>query len=353
MHADRERAVRAAFAAQAEWCRKLGSPFTARLCEVIGPRLDHSTRLGRRVLDWPGEPDALHDSVPLRLAGGFHALVRRGRLPDLAALYPPHDVPDPDDLWPALQAAISEAEADLLPWLDLPPQTNEVARSAVLMAGLAVVAEETGLPLSLHEVGASAGLNLLFDRYGHTLGSRVYGDPTSALVLEPDWEGGDPPDAVPQIAHRRGVDRNPLDVTDAADRERLLAYIWPDQTERLERLEAALAIAQGDPPSLDQDDAADWLESEFERSPVRGECRVLLHSIAFQYFPPETQARIVSWMEAAGASAERDAPVAWLRYEHDPEEDGRPTLRLRLWPDGLDRVLANPDAHGRRVRWLA
>lgn len=351
-----EAAVRAAFTAQAGWCETLGSPFTSRLCAALGERLDRATAIGRRVLDWPGLPDALHDSVPLRLAGALNALVRRGSVPDLAALYPPHPLPEPDRLWAAVEAACRAREADLIAWLDLAPQTNEVARSAVLIAGLAVVAAETGMPIALHELGASAGLNLVLDRYACRLGSRLYGDPRSALRLEPAWTGGSPPAAKVAIASRRGVDLNPLDVTDPADRERLLAYVWPDQAERVARLEAALAIARRDPPALDAGDAADWMESEFEPSPATGLCRVVMHSIAFQYFPPGTQARVAAWIERAGAMAAPSAPVAWLRYEADPEREGRPSLRLRVWrgeQDEEDRVLAHADAHGRAVQWLA
>ena len=84
-----ETAVREAFASQAEACAERGPPFTGMLCEALGRSLDRSTEVGQRVLDWPGRPDARGDSVPLRLAGGLHALVRRGRLPRLAALPAP------------------------------------------------------------------------------------------------------------------------------------------------------------------------------------------------------------------------------------------------------------------------
>ncbi len=348
-----EAAVRAAFTAQAGWCETLGSPFTSRLCATLADRLDRETVVGRRVLDWPGLPDALHDSVPLRLAGALNALVRRGHVPDLAALYPPHPVPEADRLWAAVDTTFRARETGLLAWLDLAPQTNEVARSAVLIAGLAVVAAETGMPIALHELGASAGLNLVLDRYACQLGSRVFGDPRSALKLAPAWTGESPPAAKLAIASRRGVDLNPLDVTDPAGRERLLAYVWPDQAERVARLEAALAIALRDPPALDAGDAADWMESEFEPSPATGLCRVVMHSIAFQYFPARTQARVAAWIERAGAMAAPNAPVAWLRYEADPEREGCPSLRLRIWPEGENRVLAHADAHGRAVTWLA
>src|ERR671912_1070836 len=120
-----EAGVREAFAEQAKACAERGSPFTGRLCEALARALDRSTALGRRVLDWPGTPDARGDSVPLRLAGGVHALVRRGSLPDLASLYPPHPLPELNTLQNALAEVLPRAEANLIAWLDLPPQTNE------------------------------------------------------------------------------------------------------------------------------------------------------------------------------------------------------------------------------------
>src|SRR5918997_3321925 len=99
-----ETAVREAFASQAEACAERGSPFTGMLCEALGRSLDRSTEGSRRVLDWPGRPDARGDSVPLRLAAGLHAQVRRGRVPRLAALYPPNSPPEAE----ALRVALAE-----------------------------------------------------------------------------------------------------------------------------------------------------------------------------------------------------------------------------------------------------
>src|ERR671912_1256849 len=106
-----EATIREAFAEQAEACAERGSPFTGRLCEALARVIDRSTHVGQRVLDWPGQPDARGDSVPLRLAGGLHALVRRGSLPGLAALYPPHALPDVGALQNALAEVLPEAEA--------------------------------------------------------------------------------------------------------------------------------------------------------------------------------------------------------------------------------------------------
>jgi hypothetical protein len=240
------------------------------------------------------------------------------------------------------------AEPDLLPWLDGAPQTNEVGRSAVLMSGLLVVADLFPQPVELLELGASAGLNLLLDRYGYDLGGVRAGDPDSPLQLRPEWDGPPPPDTPVVVARRRGVDLHPLD--SRRDGDRLLAYVWPDQARRLAQLEAALAIAAEDSPEVEPGDAADWVEARLAEPREAGVTRVVLHSIAFQYFPDETKARIASAMEEAGAAATFAAPLAWLRYEHDGGE--RIELRLKAWPSGEERLLAHCHPHGSKVKWL-
>jgi hypothetical protein len=346
-------AVREAFRIQGYWCDRLGSPFTAKLCTLLADRLDDRTQVGRRILTWPGRPGPDGDSVPLRLAGALHALVRRGGLPRLAALYPPNPQPDDNLLWSLLSDGLLAAGAELSRWLDSPPQTNEVARSALLMAGLSVVAEAAGLPLALYELGASAGLNLVLDRYGYRLGALRIGLADAPVVLAPPWKGPPPPDAPVHVIRRRGVDRAPLNVTVPADAERLAAYIWPDQAERLARTVAAIRLAATDPPPIDRADAADWLEARLSPAPEPGVARVVMHSIAFQYFLPTTQQRIADHLARVGGQATADAPLAWLKFELDPTPAGPPALSLTLWPDGNERVLAHADPHVRAVEWLA
>ena len=301
-----EAEIRAAFAELADWCRRLDGPFTARVCDALAVGLDRSTATGRRVLDWPGVPFA--DALKLRLTGGLHALVRSGDLPGLAAHYPPH--PPSDDA--TLAAALTEALRDdrLLPWLDSAPQTNEVGRSGVLMPGLMVIAAATRLPLALFELGASAGLNLRLDDYGYDLGGVAVGPADAPVRLVPAWTGPPPPLAHVHIVARRGVDLNPVDVRDPAARDRLLAYVWPEQVERVERLHAALFAAAADPAPVDRGDAAAWVEAHV--GVQEGRCGVVFHSIAFQYFSPDTEARIAAHMASVGAAAIAAAPLAWL-----------------------------------------
>lgn len=341
-----EAEIRASFAEQARFCAALDAPFMALLSETLGARLDRSTEAGRRVLDWPGDPSPFVDALALRLCGGLHFLVWSGAAPGLQALYPPAALPDAD----ALRAALAPVLADerLLRWLDGPPQTNEVGRSAALMSGLLVVANRFRLPLRLYELGASAGLNLILDRYGYDLGGLKAGDPDAAMQARPDWEGPPPPDAVVQVIGRAGTDLNPGRLP--ADGAKLLAYVWPDQPERLARLEAALAIAALDPPQIAQSGAADWIEASLALDAEPGVARVVMHSIAFQYFDAESQERVAAHIEAAGHRASETAPLAWLRYEMDMEA-GRHALRLRTWPGG-EELLAWVHPHGRFIHWL-
>jgi len=335
-------------AKQAVFCEALGAPFTAGLCRLLGERIAAASPLGQTLDSWPTDPAT--DALVLRLTGGLHAAARSGTAPALQALYPPAPTPAPDALWAAVQP-ILEAPA-FAPWLQSAPQTNEVGRSGALAPAMLVAAAQTGLPLALFELGASAGLNLFPDHFALRLGGVSAGDPLSALVIQPQWQGADPPAVPLLIASREGVDLNPLSVASAADVTRMLAYVWPDQPERLERMQRAIAIAALNPPLLVSGDAAAYVEQRIR--PRRGVTTLLFHSIAFQYFPPETQGRITAHVQAAAQAATTDAPLGWLRYEMtDPAHPASPELRLRLWPDGEDRLLAVGHPHGHSVHWLA
>lgn len=349
-----EAEVRAAFVQQAEVCRGLDSPFTARVCQLVADRLDGSTDAGRAVLGWPGDPRANADALPLRLCGAFHAIARSGGPTALA--WPPNASPDDDGVWRAIRSALEGEGEFILDWLKSPPQTNEVGRSGPLMAGLLVLADRFGLPFDLYELGSSAGLNLNLDRYGFDLGGIAAGDAASAVQLKPAWTGASPPDARVSVASRRGVDISPLDPSNPATAARLTAYVWADQRERLVRLEAALEIARTAPPLVEAMDAADWLEARLMVEPGPGVCRVVMHTIAFQYFLPDGQARVRAHLERAGAAATADAPLAWLTYEAAaaPDAQGRrwAELSLTVWPGGERRVLARGHPHGFALEWF-
>ena len=342
-------AVLGAFAKQVGWCERLRSPFTAQLLRALAEDLAQGGDVAGLVGRWPGDP--VSDAVPLRLAGALHALVLSGSAPGLAACFPPAHSATPEALAAALRATVSNHLAAIGRFIQSPPQTNEVGRSGVLLGGFLAIAAGTGLPLRLLEIGASAGLNLLWDHYGYRLGAATWGDPASAVQLAPHWTGPLPPLAVaPIVAERAGCDLAPVDLREPQQQLRLRAYIWPDQAERLARLDAAIAIAQAAAPVLTAADAADWVGQQLAH-PAPGRTTVLFHSIMWQYMPAATQRAIQASIAAAGEAATDAAPVAWLRFE-PPQPEARPELRLSLWPGGTDRLLATAHPHGVAVTWL-
>jgi hypothetical protein len=343
-----EAAIRNAFAAQVDACNALGSPFTAALLQACLGALDRGTTVGRRLVDWPGDPSPRGDALALRLAGALHALAMSRRSPGLAALYPPAQPPSADALAQAVASAIVDHEAFILGFLDRAPQTNEVARSAVLYAGLIAVAGRNTAALEVLELGSSAGLNLMLDAYAYDFGGRKAGKAGSPLVLKPAWTGPVPAGPEPVIVERRGCDLSPIDVAQPEERLRLRAYIWADQSERLARQDAAVDIALRSPPPVDAMDAAPWVEERLARPAAPGVTRVLMHSIAFQYLPRDGQARVQGAMEEAGARATPDSPLAWLSFE---QADGGPVLSLRTWPGDTTVRLARADPHVTRVTW--
>ncbi|MBS0505004.1 MAG: DUF2332 family protein [Proteobacteria bacterium] len=343
-----EDAVREAFRNQALFCERSGTPLTAAVVRGIEVALDRSTATGRRILDWPGDARGSGDSVPLRIAGGFHALARSGADEGLVRLY----AGELENADAVVRAALQRFDGQLLGWLDSPPQTNETGRAGPIMAGLLVLASELGLPFELIELGASAGLNQNLDRFAYRLGETRAGDLLSPVELAPAWEGASPPEAQVRVLARRAVDQNPVPVADPAQRERLIAYCWADQIGRMQRLEAALALAAEHPPHVQQGDAADFTEAALAEPQAKGICRVLFHTIFWTYLPPEKQARIRAALETAGAKATSERPLAWLRYELNGA-GGVAELHMRSWPGGTERHLATGHPHGSKVVWHA
>lgn len=336
---------------QARSCESLGSPFTARMLRLAADRLAPGTPVTDRLFGWEGDITSKGHSVSLRLAGALHALVRSGRDPVLATIYASPEKADDAELWQAIEGALAAHEGFVMDWLDSPPQTNEVRRSAILIAGAAWLTARLGLPLVLSELGASAGLNLIFDRYALEAAPTRIAPPDPVMTLTPDWQGAPPPQAELRVEDRRGVDLNPLDPR--ADRLRLLSYIWADQADRLTRTEAALEEAAKIAPRVDRGDAAGWLEERLA-TPRPGCLHLVFHTIAWQYFPQATKNRANAALQAAGARASAKAPLAHLGMEADDHSPGA-GIGLTLWTGGApERIaLGRADFHGRWVNWQA
>lgn len=341
--------IRAHFHNQADACDQLGSPFTARLCRALASVLDGRTAVGRKLLGWPG--DARADALALRLCGGLHALVLSDTDAGLAKIYPP-ETADDQAIASAVPDALIRNEAHLLAMLESAPQTNEIARSGMLLPGFLAISRDSGLPLELAEIGASAGLNLLFDSFGYRYRENGWGSTVSPVQLAPDIRGQAPPlSGNLQVAARAGCDIAPIRISDQAQRLRLRSYVWADQALRLERLDAAIGLAEQAPPLLVRQGAEEFVEDCLAgRKP--DVAFVLFHSIMWQYMPETTRAEILQLLQAAGAVATRQSPLYWLRMEPLVAGDPFATLSLTSWPGGTTRALARCDYHGRWIEWL-
>jgi hypothetical protein len=347
-----DEALTRTFTLQSDACTAMGAPFTGRVCRWLATALDDTSALGRRVIGWP-RANRGGDLVPLRCCAGFHALARSGRVPALSAAYPPH-VCDDAALADALAAGLAREDAFLTSWLDSPPQTNEVGRSAILLGGILALAQIVERPIALHEIGASAGLNMHFDRWSYDLGQGgAWGAPDAPVRIASAWTGAMPARDTPfAIADRAAGDLRPLSIARADDRERLLSYVWPDQTERLARAEAAVAAASSSGLVVEAGDARDWVARHFSDAHTQpGLARVLWHSVFIQYLDPPVRTALIDDIIAIGRTASIASPFAWLRMEAG-EDRARCELRLTVWPAGEDLKLADVDWHGRSAHWL-
>jgi hypothetical protein len=325
------------------------SPLYVRLMTAAADDIDRGGPVARLFEGIPTPPG----SVPqLRLMGALHYLVLSGRAPELAAFYPSAGGQlAADGVWPAAQAAMNEHSDQIRARLHRTVQTNEPGRSAVLFPALLWLAHRCQRPLRLLEIGASAGLNLLADRYAYVVSGRELGDPASPLRFVDPWAPPPPIDLEAawkrlHIVARAGCDLAPLDPTRPDDRLTLLSYIWPDELDRVERLRAALSVAAREPVPIARQPAPTWLRDAL-RARRDGELTVVWHSIMRQYVEAEEWAAIERAIEG-------EPDVVRLSMEPTLDEHmGLPRLVLHEPSHGGETVLALAGDHGLPIRWAS
>ncbi len=332
---------------QADACSILGSPLYAQLLEaaavdVLGGGPAWDVLQGR-------DMDDAGSALALRFMGGVHRLVLEGKAPELAEHYPSAGGRPAQEAPRVFLETVERLADKIRGSLDRPVQTNEVGRAAGLVGGFLTVAQRTGLPLRILEIGASAGLLLRWDRYRYEARGATWG-PADSPVRLCSFNSEDPlPFEVgAEVAERAGCDTDPVDAATDEGALTLLSYVWPDQLARIRNLRSALAVARRDPVAIERANAADWLEERVQQA-VPGLATVVYHSIVLQYLSDADFERVGSAITDAGSAATGNAPIAWLRMEPGGEEAH---VRLTMWPEGGERLVATCSYHGASVRWL-
>jgi hypothetical protein len=205
---------------QAEHATRGLAPCTGRVVAALRAAVKTDTEVARRINNWPGLK--IQDAMPLRITGGIHHLYLTGDAPELEPVYS-GELTDQAKIDAIVTRLVEKFDARLAPWLDGPPQTNEAGRSASIMAGLSWLSQRLGSRFELNEIGASAGVNTMMERYFYDLGGVQVGPPDSPMRIAPEWRGPPPPAGKVEIVSIRGSDVAPVDLSDPEQALRLKA----------------------------------------------------------------------------------------------------------------------------------
>lgn len=331
----------------------------------------HSTRaplyaqLSVGLANWSGLPGLFAEApaparLPVNLFAAVHYLLLGNPQQRLARFYPnltPAASLDRSDLTEEFIAFCQEHHQELVELLATRlPQTNEIGRSALLVAGLGQLPPQTWAQL---DVGASAGLNLMLDRLSYQDQVGVIGDSKLRLNCEVSPDGARLAAQMPQLGSRLGLDARPVDLRDPDAARWLQACVWPDQTDRFALLERAVAAFTADPIPVLAGDAVRDLVEGLGRLEVGSP--VITTSWALCYLDPAAQHAWAQQLALLGAERE----LTWLWIESPARVPVLPVaaeligkdqtiLGVSTWRKGqrIDRSLARCHPHGYWLSWL-
>ncbi len=336
----------ASFRWQAEACRELGSPFYGSLIDLITDDLTEGGPIRRVVRGY--ESDAGASALALRLMGTVHGMVLSGEAPLLAEHYPSVGG-DGDPLAAAAEFVpyVADHEQRVRSGLVNAPQTNEVGRSAALFGALLHLRPDT--PVRLFELGASAGLNMLADRFRYLAADGdSWGPVSSPVVLEGAWDRV-PSHTEVELMERRGTDLSPVDITSEEGALTLTSYVWPDQITRLERLRAVIGIAHRHPVVVETGGVGDFL-TDIEL--VEDTLTVVWHSIMWQYVAAAEQERASDEFARLIDSSTSTARFVHVSFEpHRPDPDQRVVYVVAYEDRNGEHIIGEAAPHGIPTRW--
>jgi hypothetical protein len=230
--------------------------------------------------------------------------------------------------------------------------TNEVGRAAILRAGFGALAQQESAKLNLIEIGPSAGLNLNWDQYGvrYCRDGAVVAEalPDAPLVLDCELKTDVPPPVtgLPHLGRRLGLELHPVNLLNDDDRTWLRALVWPDQPQRLARLDAAIALFLQAPAEIRSGDALALLPEALAEVP-RDEAVCVYHTIVTYQFSAAMREGLESLLATAGLRR----PVWHLSLEFDGQSDFAVTLAHHEGGLVRSRILGSASAHGGWLAW--
>jgi hypothetical protein len=228
-------------------------------------------------------------------------------------------------------------------------QTNEVQRSWILLPLLLRVSQRTGSDVfDLVELGPSAGLNLVWDRYRYSYEAGAWGLDDAVLSFDGEERRPVPGELLrlaPRVRGRIGIDRSPIDVTTEDGARLLRSFVWAGQEDRMRRLDQAIEAVRADPPELVTGDYVEALPEVLAAQPSDA-LTVVFQTASFGYIGDEGRARVREVLEDAGER--RELAFISTGKPRDGEDWG---LRLVYWPGGEREFAGHADFHGSWLSW--
>jgi len=291
-----------------------------------------------------------------------HFLVLGGTAPQLGAYYASvagSGARAAEDVAPVFRAFCLDHQDELVELVSTRlVQTNVVKRSAALWLGMAAVAATYDGPVTLLELGCSAGILLCFDRYHYAAAGATWGEPASPVAISFAWRATQPAatmQRIPRVVERVGIDLNPVNPTDTTERRWLRALVWPENAHEVKLLDTALGVVAADPPRMLRGDALELLPQLGEEL-SRDRPVVVFHAATRAHVPAALRARFDETIAALG----EQRPLYWLSNEGPILPDDRVprlpmhvlALRTRHRGESTARHLALIEGHAEWIQPL-
>ncbi|TMI07763.1 DUF2332 domain-containing protein [Candidatus Bathyarchaeota archaeon] len=295
-------------------------------------------------------------ALPNLFFAAVHLLLLKGEHHQLAAFYPSlnNSSKHYDYVYPYFRSFVLEHQEKIHEtMMTHSVQTNEVGRCAVLVPAFELVAAQTKRqPLTMIEIGSSAGLTLLWDKYHYRYGEGLEcGEPNSPVKIDCSLRGETHPPIprrLPKVGSRTGIDLSPIDVNDAENVQWLRALVWPDNQKRARQLEPAIRLVEQAPPRIITGNALDLLPNLIDKVPGKAPL-CIYHSFTLTLVSKEPREKLHSLLTTA--SKKRDLFLVSMEWAANSVT---PLLGLAKFSYSVrtERILARCHSHGEWLEWM-